>query len=84
MMLISGLGANVSGIMPNESIQFMSHAEQQELFGAGSIKPDTMKIPVNPSNGNYSVMTSDNMDEFQQMQGEFKIERGFAGMDRSL
>ena len=29
------------------------------------------------------MMTADNMEGYAQMQGEFKIERGFAGMDRA-
>lgn len=29
------------------------------------------------------MINPDNVDKYQEMQGEFKIERGFAGMDKA-
>ena len=76
-----GLGS-ISGIAPDESEMFLSRAEQQALFGPTMIKPDQMKIPMSQA-GNFPMMTAENMAGYAQMQGEFKIERGFAGMDRA-
>ena len=70
-----------SAIAPDESENFLSRQEKEDLFGA-TLKPDQMKIPM-AQTGNFSVMTAENMEGYAQMQGEFKIERGFAGMDRA-
>lgn len=70
-----------SAIAPDESENFLSRQEKEDLFGA-TLKPDQMKIPMSQT-GNFSMMTADNMEGYAQMQGEFKIERGFAGMDRA-
>jgi len=42
----------------------MNASEQNSLFGAGAMKPDTMKIPLAPTGGSYQMMANDNMDDY--------------------
>ena len=71
-------GGDISGINPNETVGFLSAQERSELFGKGSMQPDVMKIP-----SQQQLMSMGNLggedEDYSQLQGEFKIERGFAG-----
>ena len=55
----------------------MSEKENQELFGTGSMKPDVMKIPNMQQLS--SMVNMEEPEDYSQLVGEFKIEKGFAG-----
>ena len=81
--------------MPNESKGFMTTKEQNELFGS-ELKPDVVKIrgrklskmegkgkTQSAAASTNQLINPDRMDQYQEINGEFKIERGFAGMERA-
>jgi|LakMenE18May11ns_1017448.scaffolds.fasta_scaffold6983439_1 hypothetical protein len=59
----------------------MSEKENQELFGTGSMKPDVMKIPNMQQLS--SMVNMEEPEDYSQLVGEFKIEKGFAGQQRA-
>ena len=81
------MGIGVSVIQENtaaaaDQSEFFSMEEANDLFGQTEFKPDKVLIP-REERSNSKIVTADNMDNFNQMNGEFKIERGFSGMDRA-
>ena len=66
-------GADLTGIHQNESIGFISAEEKSELFGTKEV----MKIPT--AGQLQSMMNLEEPEDYSQMMGEFKIEKGFAG-----
>ena len=72
---------DISGIKADETIGFLSAAEKSELFGSGAMKPDVMRIPNQQQL--QSMTNLDEPDDYSQMNGEFKIERGFHSQSRA-
>ena len=66
---------DISGIKADETIGFLSAAEKSELFGTGAMKPDVMRIPSQQQL--HSMANLEEPEDYSQMNGEFKIERGF-------
>ena len=88
------MGIGMSVIKPDESQGMLTPQEAAELFGPTEFKPDTVKIPFpdvsadgGAAAGNGGKDNDDHMilerPQVEQTQGEFRIERGFAGMDRA-
>ena len=97
----------VSGIMPDETGEFMGKAEQKELFGVDqtnalyasarrNTRPST--TGARPGTNRVGEQTRTNSihggrkrnemmadrGQFDELQGEFKIERGFMGMEHAI
>lgn len=88
-------GINESAINPNESEHFLDAAEHQLIFGTGNIGPD--RIPLDRASmcrasmaqgvkmeipGFENGVLKNDMNQFDQYQGEFRIEKGFMSLER--
>lgn len=76
---IQQFAGDISGIHANETVGFLSAKEQSEIFGKGSLQPDIMKIPNQQQLMSMGNLDTTYQEDYSQLQGEFKIERGFAG-----
>ena len=77
-------GPELSAIKPDESVGFLTPAEKSELFSKpGTIQPDVIGIPKPMPTANPSRSMIQRPEDFSQLSGEFKIERGFAGQDKA-
>ena len=86
-------GINVSAISPDESNNFLSANEHQSMFGTGNIGPDRIRMSMakiltnqervasvaGGGSGNAGLLN--NMDQFDQYNGEFRIEKGFVKLE---
>lgn len=56
---------------------FLTAQEKSELFGKDVMGPETMKIPT--AGQLQSMVNMEEPEDYSQLMGEFKIEKGFAG-----
>jgi hypothetical protein len=77
-------GPELSSIKPDESENFLTLSERSELFRkSGTIQPDVIGIPKPKPTQSSGQSMIERPEDYSQLSGEFKIERGFAGQERA-